>query len=88
MLQPNKVQAIYSLRDAAEQKAMAELALRSEPSAQHREEFLDAQLTLESKTQDAIEACHECGEKHHADQPHAARGGNIIDVDFGPSEGR
>ena len=80
MLQPNKVEAIYSLRDAAEQKAMAEFALRDQPSAQHREALLDAQVALEAKTQDAIEACHECGRPHASDEPHATRGENVIDI--------
>jgi hypothetical protein len=73
MLQPNKVNAIYSLRDAAEQKAMAEMILRDEPSERHRNELLDAQMKLEAKTQDAIEACHECGGRHAKDQPHLVR---------------
>jgi len=88
MLQPNKVQAIYSLRDAAEHKAMAEMILRTEPSERHRDQLLDAQIALEAKTQDAIEACHECGAKHNADQPHAGRGENVIAVDFRQTEGR
>jgi len=70
MLQPNKVEAIYSLRDAAEQKAMAEMTLQHDPTAAHRDALLDAQLKLEAKTQDAIEVCHECGHKHPSDQPH------------------
>lgn len=73
MLQPNKVNAIYKLRDAAEQKAMAEMILRDQPSERHRDELLDAQMTLEAKTQDAIEACHECGGTHGPDKPHLVR---------------
>lgn len=87
MLQPNKVRAIYSLRDAAEEKAVAEVALQNDPSDKRREELLDAQLALESKTQDAIEACHECGAAHAAEQPHHARGENVIDVNFGEEKG-
>ena len=75
MLQPNKVNAIYSLRDAAEHKAVAEMILRDEPSPAHREALLDARLELEAKTQDAIDACHTCELEHS--------GGNVIDVDFG-----
>jgi len=73
MLQPNKVNAIYSLRDAAEQKALAEMKLRDAPSERHRDELLDAQIKLEAKTQDAIEACHECGGQHPPDKPHLVR---------------
>jgi hypothetical protein len=73
MLQPNKVNAIYKLRDAAEQKAVAEVRLRDQPSERHRDELLDAQMTLEAKTQDAIEACHECGGMHGPGKPHLVR---------------
>src|SRR5580692_2285372 len=51
MLQPNKVSAIYKLRDAADQKAVAEVKLRDQPSERHRDELLDAQMKLEAKTQ-------------------------------------
>ena len=87
MLQPNKVEAIYSLRDAAEQKAVAEMMLRDQPTAKHREALLDAQMALEAKTQDAIEACHECGLAHAGDAPHAQRGENVIDLYSREGEG-
>jgi hypothetical protein len=83
MLQPNKVNAIYSLRDAAEQKALAEVNLRDAPNERHRAELLDAQLKLEAKTQDAIEVCHECGGTHGPDQPHAGSSDNVIRGKFG-----
>jgi len=86
MLQPNKVNAIYSLRDAAEQKALAEMTLRDEPNQRHRDALLDAQMKLEAKTQDAIEACHECGAKHGADEPHVDRGDNVIRGKFGEGD--
>lgn len=88
MLQPNKVEAIYSLRDAAEQKAVAEMTLRDQPTAKHREALLDAQMVLEAKTQDAIEACHECGLPHAGDAGHAERGENVIDLYSREEEGR
>jgi anti-sigma regulatory factor (Ser/Thr protein kinase) len=65
-----KVQAIYSLREAAEAKAVAEVKAEAEPSSAARDTLLDAQLHLEAKTQDAIEACHECGYTHSPDDPH------------------
>lgn len=86
MLQPRKVKAIYSLRDAAEQKAMAEMILREQPNEHHRDALLDAQLRLESKTQDAIEACHECGGSHTKEEPHVERGDNVIRGKFGEEE--
>jgi hypothetical protein len=86
MLQPRKVEAIYSLRDAAEQKAMAEMILRDQPNEGHRDALLEAQLRLEAKTQDAIEACHECGGSHAKDQPHVDRGDNVIRGKFGDED--
>jgi hypothetical protein len=82
-VQANKVEAIYALREAAEAKVAAEHVLEAKPNAANRELLLDAQLDLEAKTQDAIEVCHECGLPHAADDPHPARGDNVIDVDFG-----
>jgi hypothetical protein len=82
-VQPNKVEAIYALRDAAEAKAAAEHLLEAKPSETTRGALLDAQIELEAKTQDAIEVCHECGRPHAADEPHPEGGGKVIDVDFG-----
>jgi hypothetical protein len=67
-----KTEAIYSLRDAAEAKAVAEIVASVHPTAATRDALLDAQLDLESKTQDAVEACHECGLPHAAGEPHYA----------------
>ncbi len=71
--QPDKVQAIYELRKAAEHKAFAEVAVDREGTPEARDALLDATLQLEAKTQDAIEVCHFCG------RPHA---GNVVEVDF------
>jgi DNA-directed RNA polymerase subunit M/transcription elongation factor TFIIS len=75
-----KVHAIYSLRQAAEAKAVAEMEVKSAGTPASRDKLLDAQIELESKTQDAIDACHECGHAHAANEPHLAR--NIVTVDF------
>ena len=80
-MQQNKVEAIYELRAAAEKRATAKLRLEQDPSQAHRDALLDAQLTLEAKTQDAIEVCHECGHEHAGDEPHRRRGDNVIDLD-------
>lgn len=72
-----KVDAIYSLRDAAEAKALAEVKANANPTPAARDELLAARLELESKTQDAVEACHECGNLHEADEPHYSD--NILD---------
>jgi hypothetical protein len=65
-----KLDAIYELRAAAEEKAVAEMALAESPSAEKRMDLLDAKLKLEDKTMTAIEACHECGHEHPAGTPH------------------
>jgi hypothetical protein len=72
-----KIEAIYSLREAAEAKALAEVKAAIDPTPEARDELLDAQLNLEAKTQDAVEACHECGHSHGADEPHYRN--NVID---------
>ncbi len=69
----NKVDAIFELRDAAEEKAHAERDLAEAPSPQRRDALLEAQMTLAEKTHDAIEVCHECGGEHGTDQPHVRR---------------
>ena len=76
-----KVDAIYELREAAEAKAAAEKTLEEQPTQQRREEWLDAQLALERKTLEAIEACHECGHEHRPQEPHAVPGGNVVSLD-------
>jgi hypothetical protein len=65
-----KTEAIYSLREAAEAKAVAEVRADANPTPAARDALLEAQLELEAKTQDAVEACHECGHPHAADAPH------------------
>jgi hypothetical protein len=99
-----KVEAIFELREAAEKKAHAERDLAEAPSMDKRDVLLDAAIELEQKTQIALEACHECGEEHTADQPHSARGsstaggagrqsaaqsdGNVVSVDFRGGSGQ
>jgi hypothetical protein len=86
----DKVEAIYDLRQAVEQKVHAEIALLQENTPDKRDALLDAALSVESKTQDAIETCIHCGRPHIAEEPHERRGrvgdqnGNVIDVDFRP----
>ena len=65
-----KFEAIFSLRKAAEAKAIAEIEADADPTPEARDALLDAQLKLEAKTQDAVEACHECGHTHGSDEPH------------------
>ena len=65
-----KIEAIYDLRAAAAKNAIAEKELDENPSASKRDALLDAQIELESKTQRAIEVCHECGHEHEPGAPH------------------
>ncbi len=81
----NKIEAIYDLREAVEQKVHAEKALEARPSAENRDALLDAQLAVEARTQDAIESCLECGTCHAPDEPHRGlveRDGNLLGVNF------
>ena len=86
----NKIDAIYELRDAVEAKTRAEVALEATGSEKARDALLDAQLNVETKTQDAIDVCHDCGHSHPFDAGHMPRittgGGeypdNVIAVDF------
>lgn len=87
-MQKNKIDAIYALREAAEEKALAEVELSAHATKSARDVLLNAQLQLEAKTQDAIEACHECGHAHASDDAHVGSNGNVIQVAFGKDSGR
>jgi hypothetical protein len=67
-----KIDAIFELRAAAEEKALAERAVTDDPSPQNRDKLLDRQLELENKTVRAIDVCHECGHEHGPDLPHVS----------------
>jgi hypothetical protein len=66
----NKIDAIYELRTAAENKVLAEKALEDQPIAERRDQLLHAQINLEEKTIAAIEVCHSCGRTHSPDEAH------------------
>lgn len=66
----DKIDAIYKLRDAAEQKAHAERDLDETPTVEARDALLDAQEELEKSTYQAINVCHECGHEHGEGAPH------------------
>ncbi len=90
MLSNKKIAAIYDLREAVETKVLAEQALDHQPSAQTGAALLDATLELESKTQLAIDVCHECGDAHDSGGCAApimqSAGDNVISVDFAKPE--
>jgi hypothetical protein len=65
-----KIDAIFELRTAAEEKALAEKAVTEDPTPENRDKLLDRQLELEKKTVTAIDVCHECGHEHLPETPH------------------
>lgn len=70
----SKIDAIYELREAAEEKARAEREVDAVPSPEKKDRLLETQLTLEEKTVAAIEACHECGHEHAPGEDHRWNG--------------
>ncbi len=101
---PDKVEAIFELQEAVEEKVHAEYLAAREGSPEARDVLLDATLKVAAKTQDAIEVCHSCDQPHAASEPHTgnahktalsrigAHSDNVIAVDFSPeirqSDGR
>jgi hypothetical protein len=71
-----KIEAIYELREAAEEKARAEKEVDDAPSAEKKDRLLETRLRLEEKTVAAITLCHECGHEHAADADHRWNGGD------------
>lgn len=71
-----KIDAIYELREAAEEKARAEKEHDEEPSPETKDRLLEKQLTLEEKTVVAISICHECGHSHPPEGEHRWDGGD------------
>jgi hypothetical protein len=69
-----KIEAIYELRQAAEEKARAEKEVDDAPSAEKKDRLLETQLKLEEKTVAAIRLCHECGREHAAGADHRWNG--------------
>lgn len=86
MYSKQKLDAIYDLRAAVEEKTRLEIAVDREPTPSRRDALLKATLNVEDQTQTAIEACHYCGREHLPDEPHAPGRDNVIDVDFGPRD--
>ncbi|GAC1501720.1 MAG: hypothetical protein NVS1B14_06240 [Vulcanimicrobiaceae bacterium] len=82
----NKVDAVYELREAAEEHGRAEERLQRERSPKSVDALLDAKERLEVKTVEAIQACEHCGESH-CDDPAHSKPDNVINVDFGKPEG-
>jgi hypothetical protein len=101
---PDKVEAIFELREAVEEKVHAEYSAAREGSPEARDALLDATLKVDEKTQDAIEVCHTCERPHAASEPHTsgesrsassrigAHADSVVAVDFSPdakqSDGR
>ena len=73
-----KIDAVYKLRQAAEQKAHAERDLEESATPEARDALLDAQMELEKTTYEAIKVCHECGHEHGEGEPHT--GDNVVQL--------
>ncbi len=77
-----------------DRKARAEHELAATGTESARDALLAAQIENEPQTQDAIELCQECGERHAADARHHVRSrvsdrrDNVILVDFRPAAER
>ncbi len=82
MYSGEKVDAVYDLRAAVEEKVRLEVALETHPSQAAKDALLDATLKVEDRTQHAIEVCHSCGLQHCEDAAGCDSGGQVIEVDF------
>lgn len=82
----NKVQAVYELREAAEEHGRIEEQIGTDRSPENIDRLLDAKERLELKTVQAITACEHCGEAHCDDESHQ-RKSNVINVEFGMQGG-
>ena len=65
----SKVDAIFELRDAAEEHGRAIAELSADPaSVAGQDAVLEARSKLEAATADAIDSCHYCGLPHNPDE--------------------
>ncbi len=61
----DKVDAIYDLREAAEEHGLAIADLTRNPAdPDAKDAVLEARSKLEAATAEAIDSCHHCGEAH------------------------
>ena len=80
----NKVEAVYELREAAQEHGKAESRIERERTPQNIDRLLEAKERLELKTIEAIASCEHCGESHCDDASHTKT--NVISVQFGREE--
>jgi hypothetical protein len=70
----DKVDAIYDLREAAQEHGRVSAELEDRPgSPEARDAVLEAREKLEAATVEAIESCHHCGEPHLTSAHHESR---------------
>jgi len=89
-----KMDAVFELREAAEELGRQEQKLEADQSPERRDAVLDARLEVEGKTAEAIDACEDCGREHCEDESHAARrrvavtrsDGKVVKVEFGKKQ--
>jgi hypothetical protein len=87
MFSREKVDAVYHLREAVEEKIRLEFEVDAHPTRRAKDRLLDATLNVESCTQRALEVCHACGRPHQDDVETCAEfshsgSSNVVDVDF------
>lgn len=82
----NKIQAVYELREVAEEHGRAEARIDAARTPENIDRLLEVKERLELKTVEAIEACEHCGEAHCDDEAHQNKN-NVITVDFAKNEG-
>jgi len=75
----NTVSALYEMRHAAERKARAEIFAALSDTPETNRALLDASIDLESKTQDAIDLCHE-GTCSHPDHQRQVAPATVTDI--------
>jgi|GEM_PF-2515978 len=86
-----KVDAVFELREAAQELGRQQEKLERDGSPEQRDAVLDARLEVEGKTAEAVEACAYCGREHCDDEGHRARrmpnvthaGEKVIRLEFG-----
>ncbi|MBV8244800.1 MAG: hypothetical protein JOZ38_02660 [Candidatus Eremiobacteraeota bacterium] len=60
----DKLEAVYELRDSAEQHGRAQAAVERSASSENVRALIETRNDVDEKTTEAIEACHHCGRTH------------------------
>ena len=88
MFSREKVDAVYDLRHAVEEKTRLEAEVDVRPTATAKDRLLEATLKVETCTRRAIEVCHTCGRQHQDDAQACAPASNVVAIDFADAASR